>query len=148
MAYSPPLAGQRVTPTLLTNLAGPWQPYTATLTNLTLGNGVLMTRYQQVANRITVAWNLSWGSTTSGNMPQVGLPAPPAALGGMRWTGDLTISKGSGSWRSGWAVLTDASSAISTFALTSTGEITSSLATAGITMASGGWMQGNIEYEI
>ncbi|MDN3244168.1 hypothetical protein [Streptomyces sp. ZSW22] len=132
---------------MLTALAGSWQSYTATLTGTTIGDGSLMTRYQTIANRVAVAWNLSWGITTSGNMPIISLPVPPAALGGMRWTGNLTINKGSGAWRSGWAVLTDSGTAISTYALTSTSEITANLASAGITMAAGGWIQGSIEYE-
>jgi hypothetical protein len=149
MPYTPPAPGQRITSTLLNALAGPCQPYTATLTNVTLGaNGSLLTRYQQVANRVTVGWTLNWGSTTTGNMPVISLPVPPASLGGMRWTGTCTISRGSGAWRAGWAVLADSGTTISTYALTSAAEITSSLSTAGITMASGGWIQGALEYEI
>jgi hypothetical protein len=149
MAYSQPRPGQRITPELLSSVAGLWRPYTATLTNLSLGNGTLITRYQTIANRVTVAWNLAWGSTTSGNMPIISLPVPPAALGGMRWTGQVTISEGDGSaWQTGWAVLTDAANSVSTYAVTGTAAITSSLASAGITMTSAGWLQGSIEYEM
>ncbi|MEV7793427.1 hypothetical protein AB0O68_15750 [Streptomyces sp. NPDC087512] len=149
MAYVPPRPGQRITSNLLATLAGEWTPYTATLTGVTLGNGTLMTRYQQAADRVIVAWNLSWGSTTTGNMPTLSLPVPPAALGGMRWSGDVTINPGpSASWRAGQAYLADTGTTVATYALTSTAAITSSLATAGITMAATGFIQGNIEYEI
>ncbi|MCZ9352995.1 hypothetical protein NGM36_25030 [Streptomyces mutabilis] len=148
MPYTPPLPGQRITPALLAGLSAPWAPYTATLTGTTIGNGSLVTRYQQAASRIVVAWTLNWGSTTSGNMPVISLPVPPASLGGMRWSGDVTISRGTGAWRAGSAYLADNSNSIATYALTTAAEITSSLTTAGITMQSGGWIQGNIEYEM
>jgi len=148
VAYTSPQPGQRITAAMLAALAAEWKPYTATLSNISLGNGSVMTRYQQIANRVTVAWNVTWGSTTTGNMPALTLPIAPASLGGMRWSGDLTISRGTGSWRAGWAVLTDSSTSISTFALMNTGEITATLATAGITMTANGWIEGNLTYEV
>lgn len=148
MAYSPPLPGQTITPTMLNALAGPWQSYVPTLTGTTIGNGSLITRYQQSANRIIVGFSLNWGSTTTGNMPILTLPATPASLGGMRWTGNCTINPGGGgSFRSGWAVLSDSATTISTYAVTSTAALTSSFTTASITMQSGGWIMGSIEYE-
>ncbi|MEU7400702.1 hypothetical protein [Streptomyces sp. NPDC044948] len=126
-----------------------WQAYTATLTGLTLGNGSVLTRYQKLGNRIAVAWSLNWGSTTSGSMPQISLPVAPASLGGMRWTGQGTINDGSGSaWHTGWAVLQDSGTAISTYAVSTSSAITSTLSVAGITMQSGGWLQGHLEYEV
>ncbi|MEU7399743.1 hypothetical protein [Streptomyces sp. NPDC044948] len=148
MPYKPPLAGRRISTILLTDLAGEWQPYTATLSGVTLGNGSLVTRYQQIANRITAAWMLTWGSSTTGNMPSIGLPIAPAALGGMRWSGDVTIGPGQGAWRAGWAYLGDTATAVSTYALTSAAAVTASFSTAGITMSDSGFIQGNIEYEI
>lgn len=132
--YPPPPAG--------------WVPYSATLTNVVLGNGKFISRYQRIANRMIVGWALRWASNTSGNMPVIGLPVPPATLGGMMWTGNGTINKGSGSWRGGWAYLADDGTAISTYALTTTGEVTSNFLAAGISMQAGGWIQGSIEYEV
>ncbi|MYR46590.1 hypothetical protein [Streptomyces sp. SID5910] len=133
-AYPPPAAG--------------WQSYTPTLSNTTLGNGSLRARYLRDANRVAVAWNLAWGSSTSGNLPVISLPVPPASLGGMRWTGTCTISRGSGTWRAGWAFLADNGGAVSTYAVTSSAEITSTLSAAGITMGTGGWVAGDITYEV
>lgn len=148
MPYTPPLAGQRINTGLLTNLAGPWTAYTAILTGVNIGDGSLITRYQQIANRITVAWMLTWGSSTTGGMPVIGLPTAPAALDGMRWSGDVTIGPGAGAWRAGSAYLGDTATAVSTYALTGDAAVTSSFTTAGITMSEGGFIQGNIEYEI
>ncbi|MEU7400015.1 hypothetical protein [Streptomyces sp. NPDC044948] len=148
MPYTPPVPGQHITPALLEALAGPWQPYTATLSGITLGaDGSVITRYQIVTNKVLVAWNVNWGSATSGNMPTISLPVPAASLGGMRWSGDVTIGPGAGSYRSGSAYLTDSGTAISAYALTSTAGLTSSLSSAGISMVAGGFIQGNIEYE-
>ena len=150
MAYTPPLAGQQITPALLTALSGEWQPYTATLTSTTLGNGTLIARYQQGANRVLMSWILNWGSTTSGNMPVISVPVAPASLGGMRWTGSLLISRNSGNFRQGICWLYDYSTVVSTGAsLTSNAaEVATNMTTAGLTMNAGGWIMGSIEYEI
>ncbi|MFE3475673.1 hypothetical protein ACFXOI_29325 [Streptomyces bacillaris] len=143
------LPGMRITADHLNSISGDWTSYTATLTNTTLGNGSVQTRYQVARDRVLVGFTLNWGSTTSGNMPVLSLPVLPASLGGMRWSGVLMLNKGSGTWRSGFMYLADSSSTVNTYALYgSSGEVTSSLSTAGITMTAGGWIAGQIEYEI
>ncbi|MEU7348364.1 hypothetical protein ABZ778_31565 [Streptomyces bacillaris] len=147
MALSQP--GMRITADHLNSISGDWTSYTATLTNTTLGNGSVQTRYQVARDRVLVGFTLNWGSTTSGNMPVFSLPVLPASLGGMRWSGVLMLNKGSGVWRSGFMYLADSASTVNTYALYgSSGEVTSNLATAGITMTAGGWIAGQIEYEI
>ncbi|MEV8048968.1 hypothetical protein [Streptomyces bacillaris] len=142
-------AGRTINDALLTELAAEWTPYTATLTGTAIGNGSVQTRYQQVRDRLLLAFTLNWGSGSSGNMPVFSLPKPPAALGGMRWSGALMINRGAGTWRSGVMYLGDSSSTVNTYALYgSNGEVTSNLTTAGITMVAGGWMTGQIEYEV
>lgn len=149
MAYTPPQPGQIITAGLLTGLAGEWTDYTPTLTNTTLGDGTLIARYQQVANRVIVMFILNWGSTTSGNMPFLSVPVPPASLGGMRWSGTVLLSRGSGRFRTGATWLYDTNTSISSgvhMSSTPT-DLDTNLATAGVTMGAGGWIAGNIEYE-
>lgn len=149
MAYSPPRPGQIITPGLLSSLSGEWTDYTPTLSNTTLGNGSLLARYRQSANHVLVAFILNWGSTTSGGMPAITVPVAPASLGGMRWTGTVTLSRGGGRFRSGVTWLYDNNTVINSGAfMTSTPtDVDVSLSTAGITMNAGGWIAGNIEYE-
>ncbi|WP_146066201.1 hypothetical protein [Streptomyces sp. ZL-24] len=143
------LPGMTITADHLNSISGDWTSYTPTLTNTTLGNGSLQARYQVARDRVLVGFTLNWGSSTSGNMPVLSLPVLPASLGGMRWSGVLMLSRGTGTWRSGFMYLADSASTVSTYALYgSSGEVTSSLSTAGITMTAGGWIAGQIEYEI
>lgn len=45
---------------------GAWTSYTPTMTSLTLGNGTLVGRYQQIAAKTYLWWvSLVWGSTSS-----------------------------------------------------------------------------------
>lgn len=135
-AYPPPDAG--------------WRAYTPTLSNTTLGNGVLRARYMRHANRVIVAYTLSWGSTTSGNLPEISTPIAPASLGGMRWTGTITINRGSGRFRVGSCWLYDSSTRITSAALYMDGSapaLDTNVSTAGISMSPGGWITGSIEYE-
>ncbi|MFD7990730.1 hypothetical protein [Streptomyces mexicanus] len=152
MAYSPPRPGQRITPDLLMSLAGPWQSYTPTLTNTTIGNGSLLARYQQGGNRVLVAFILNWGSTTSGGMPFISVPVTPASLGGMRWSGNVVINPGGGArFRAGMTWLYDTSTVISSGAFMSGAptDLNTGLGStaANITMQSGGWIMGSVEYE-
>ncbi|MFD7994555.1 hypothetical protein [Streptomyces mexicanus] len=150
MPYSPPRPGWRITPDLVTSLAGEWQPYTPTVTNVSLGNGSVIARYQQGANRVLVAYIVNWGSTTSGTTtPTLSVPVTPASLGGMRWNGSLLISPGGGAaFRAGTTWLYDTSTVITAGALVaSNGTLNTSLSAASITMAAGGWIMGSIEYE-
>lgn len=149
MAYSPSRPGEHITPSFLARLVDEWRPYTATLTNTTLGNGSLITRYQQVANRVIVNFTLNWGSTTSGGMPAISVPVTPASLGGMRWSGTVLLSRGGGRFRTGATWLYDTNTVINSgvFMSSTPTDLDVSLSTAGVTMNAGGWILGTIEYE-
>jgi hypothetical protein len=57
----------------------PWQTYTPSYTRLTIGNGTVVARYQQIGKTVNMFWRLVWGSTTSlTNFPVVGLPVTGA----------------------------------------------------------------------
>jgi hypothetical protein len=57
----------------------PWQTWTPTYERLTIGNGTVVARYQQIGKTINFFYRLTWGSTTScGSYPVVS--APVAAL--------------------------------------------------------------------
>jgi hypothetical protein len=43
----------------------PWTAYSPSYTNITIGNGTVTARYQQIGKLIHVYWKLVWGSTTS-----------------------------------------------------------------------------------
>jgi hypothetical protein len=43
----------------------PWQTWTATYGNITVGNGTATARYQQIGKTINFRYNLTFGSTTS-----------------------------------------------------------------------------------
>ncbi|GHB98644.1 MULTISPECIES: hypothetical protein [Streptomyces rochei group] len=138
-AYPPPAAG--------------WRTYSPSVSNLTLGNGSVRARWRQYANHVQVAFRLVWGSGTTGNMPRLSIPVPAASLGGMSWTGTMTMSRGSGNWRSGTTWLTDDATTINTGIMardpgSNQPEIMTNLAAASITMTAGGWIMGNVEYEI
>ena len=53
----------------------PWQTWTPTYTRITIGNGTVVARYQQIGKTINFFWSLTWGSTTSTtNYPIVSAP--------------------------------------------------------------------------
>jgi hypothetical protein len=43
----------------------PWQTWTPSYTRLTIGNGTVVARYQQIGKTVNFFWKLTWGSTTS-----------------------------------------------------------------------------------
>lgn len=43
----------------------PWQAWTPTYTNITVGNGTVVARYQQIGKTVQVFFSLTFGSTTS-----------------------------------------------------------------------------------
>ena len=43
----------------------PWQTWSPSYTRLTIGNGTVVARYQQIGKTINFFWKLTWGSTTS-----------------------------------------------------------------------------------
>jgi hypothetical protein len=55
---------------------GDWTAYTPTLTNITIGNGTVVARYQQIGKTTTVFFKLTFGSTTAfpGGVPNFSLP--------------------------------------------------------------------------
>jgi hypothetical protein len=56
-----------------------WTTYSPTLTNLTVGNGTQIARYQKVGKTVNVFYQLTLGSTSSvGNTPNITLPSTPA----------------------------------------------------------------------
>ena len=57
----------------------PWQTWTPTYTSLTVGNGTVTARYQQIGKLVTVYYKLVFGSTTSVSAyPQISLPVTNA----------------------------------------------------------------------
>jgi hypothetical protein len=58
---------------------GTWTTYSPTLTNLTVGNGTQVARYQKLGKTVIVFYQLTLGSTSSvGNTPNITLPSTPA----------------------------------------------------------------------
>jgi len=51
--------------TWATSSVGSWTAWTATLGNITLGNGTVVARYQQIGKTVNFRFNLTLGSTTS-----------------------------------------------------------------------------------
>lgn len=63
-----------------------WTAYTPTNTNVTLGNGTQVARYQRIGRLIAVNYDLLWGSTTAyAGSISIGLPVPAGATG--KWIG-------------------------------------------------------------
>jgi hypothetical protein len=57
----------------------PWQAWTPTLTNITLGNGTIVARYQQIGKTVNFEVVFTMGSTSAmGSTPQVSMPVTPA----------------------------------------------------------------------
>jgi hypothetical protein len=58
----------------------PWQAYSPTYNSITIGNGTVTARYQQIGKLVNVYWKLVWGSTTSfTSYPRIYLPVAPSA---------------------------------------------------------------------
>lgn len=63
-----------------TAFSGAWTTWTSTLTNITLGNGTITTKYKQIGKTVFGRFELAWGSTTSnGTTPQFTLPVTAAS---------------------------------------------------------------------
>lgn len=59
-----------VTPANLTSGTGTswtWQTWTPSYTNLSIGNGVVVSKYTQIGKTVHFKFKLTWGSTTSGS---------------------------------------------------------------------------------
>lgn len=73
-------AGVAVTAGMVASEA--WTDYVPTLTNMTLGNGTIIARYQKIGRLVTVKFSFTMGSTSAmGTSPRFSLPfaAQPAA---------------------------------------------------------------------
>jgi hypothetical protein len=56
----------------------PWQTWTPTYTNLTIGNGTVTARYQQIGKLINFRFIFTLGSTSAvGTTPTISMPATP-----------------------------------------------------------------------
>lgn len=56
----------------------PWQAWTPTYTNLTIGNGTVVARYQQIGKTVNFEFYFSMGSTSAmGTTPQITMPVTP-----------------------------------------------------------------------
>jgi hypothetical protein len=66
-----------------------WTNFTPTYTNVTVGNGTVIARYQKTGNLVTVYYRLTFGTTTSitGSNPVVILPSPIVPLYRFAMTG-------------------------------------------------------------
>jgi hypothetical protein len=54
----------------------PWQTWSPSYTRITVGNGTVVARYQQIGKTINFFFKLTWGTTTSvSNYPVFSLPA-------------------------------------------------------------------------
>jgi hypothetical protein len=57
----------------------PWQTWSPSYTRLTIGNGTVVARYQQIGKTVNFFWRLVWGSTTSVvNYPVISVPVNAA----------------------------------------------------------------------
>jgi hypothetical protein len=57
---------------------GDWQAWTPTYTNLTVGNGTVSARYQQIGKTVNFEYYLFVGTTTAiGSIPQITMPVAP-----------------------------------------------------------------------
>jgi hypothetical protein len=88
----------------------PWTTWTPSYTRLTIGNGTVVARYQQIGKTINFYWRLTWGSTTSvTNFPVVSAPVTGAYTNqyevglatlldvtGVGYTGRASLSSGTG----------------------------------------------------
>lgn len=62
---------------------GPWIDYVPTLTNMTLGNGVVVAKYAKSGRTVNLRFTFTLGSTsTMGTGPIFSLPVPCANVGG------------------------------------------------------------------
>jgi hypothetical protein len=75
----------------------PWQTWSPTYTRLTIGNGTVTARYQQIGKTINFVWTLTWGSTTSvTNYPIVSVPVTGFITGIQYAIGTSTLQDATG----------------------------------------------------
>jgi len=67
-----------------------WTTWSPSYANLTIGNGTVVARYQQVVGIVTARYELTWGSTTSlSGSPTVSLPVTASSSGYTAARGDI-----------------------------------------------------------
>jgi hypothetical protein len=70
----------------------PWQSYTPTFSNFTVGNATVVGRYQQIGKLVNVYVKITWGSTTSsGNYPLASYPASLTPANTYYYSGDCIM---------------------------------------------------------
>jgi hypothetical protein len=75
----------------------PWQTWSPSYTRLTIGNGTVVARYQQIGKTINFFWTLTWGSTTSTtSYPIVSNPVSAFITGTQYIVGGATLQDISG----------------------------------------------------
>ena len=78
----------------------PWQTWTPTYNNFTIGNATVTARYQQIGKTVNVFYSAIWGSTTAfTSYPQIFLPVAAVRTGYTTGNGYLQDT-GVGSWTS------------------------------------------------
>jgi hypothetical protein len=76
----------------------PWQTWTPTYNNFTIGNATVTARYQQIGKTVNVFYSAIWGSTTAfTSYPQIFLPVAAVRTGYTTGNGYLQDT-GVGSW--------------------------------------------------
>jgi hypothetical protein len=64
----------------------PWQGWTPTFTNISLGNGTVVARYQQIRKTVNVEFQLTFGSTTTiTNPPYISVPVTMKLYGNIAY---------------------------------------------------------------
>jgi hypothetical protein len=87
-------------------IGGAWSAYVPTWTNLTVGNGTLVARYEEIGKTVHVAISFTFGSTSAaGTGVYVSLPINPAStyLATNVLLGSVGLFDASGAWRAGGA---------------------------------------------
>jgi hypothetical protein len=147
------MVGETVTAAMLnaeirdqfSSLLDVWTSYAPTLTNVTLGNGSVVAEYRQQSKVVDVSILLNFGSTTTlSGVPAFSVPVTPKNAN-MRWNGDVLINP-PGTFRTGKSWVYFNSTTISAGAINPATGGVGDFPTAGITMASGGWISVNIRY--
>jgi|SRR6185437_3224818 len=105
----------------LSTLTGVWAAWTPTLTNLTLGNGSVEARYNQVGKTVDYTFRFTLGSTSAvGSNPQFTLPVASRAGSTLMVLGDVIFTDTGTTNRRGYAQL-NAGSTLDIIAFSTTG---------------------------
>lgn len=107
----------------------PWQSYSPTWTNLTVGNGTVNASYIQTGKTVTFKVYLLWGSTTSvAGSVQVTLPVTSVAIDGSgRSMGQVTLLDLSNFWQGPLMFIDTTHVVLRWFAVSGTGIVSTNL---------------------